>query len=59
MPGAGEATSRKAKEQVKRLPWTSKVWISFQSVRLQGKKQRALGRLIFSVCLLDLIISPS
>lgn len=57
--GRGGHVLRKAREQVKRLPWTSKVWISFQSGRLQGKKQRALGRLIFSVCLLDLIISPS
>lgn len=57
--GRGGHVLRKAREQVKTLPWTSKVWISFQSGRLQGKKQRALGRLIFSVCLLDLIILPS
>ena len=48
--GRGGHVLRKAREQVKRLPWTSKVWISFQSGRLQGKKQRALGRLIFSAC---------
>ena len=37
--GRGGHVLRKPRGQVKRLPWTSKVWISFQSERLQGKKQ--------------------
>ena len=63
--GRGGHVLRKPRGQVKRLPWTSKVWSPFkvrdcrETNRLQGKKQRALGRLIFSVCLLDLIISLS
>ena len=39
--GRGGHVLRKPRGQVKRLPWTSKVWISIQSERLQGNKQTA------------------
>ena len=58
--GRGGHVLRKAREQVKILPWTSKVWISFQSGRLQETCPDSPGQVdLFSVCLLDLIISPS